>query len=155
MCKNFADPGRDREALGDFARWASVDPPSVENGINSANVFYAVRCGGRSTDPFACERTPKSPFNNTYARVVARLDYRHSVDSVNRMRRFLCATLSGEDGLELFLAMYSLVAAGLSLPEVILILVGMGAKGNPPCFSPYAALSGGPDMVTLPRRFSK
>ena len=37
MCKNFTDPGSDKAALGDFARWASTEPPSVENGINPPN----------------------------------------------------------------------------------------------------------------------
>ena len=130
MCRNFTDPGTDKTALVNFTTWASVDPPSVENGINFANVCYAVRCGGRSADLFLCARTPKSPSNNSYTRVLSRLDYRNPVDSVNRLRRFLRTTLSGTDGLELLLAMYSLVAAGIRLPEVMLIFAGEGGEGE-------------------------
>ena len=51
--------------------------------------------------------------------VVARLDYRHSVDSVNRVRRFPRATLSGVAGTEALLATYSLVDAGIRIREAI------------------------------------
>ena len=60
-----AGRGRDRNAIGDFTRWASVGPPSVENSINFANSRYAVRCGGSSTDLSVCERAPKSPTDNS------------------------------------------------------------------------------------------
>ena len=29
MCENFTDPGKDKTAMGDFARKDSADPPSI------------------------------------------------------------------------------------------------------------------------------
>lgn len=135
MRTNFTDAGRDKTVLVDLTRWASVDPPSIGNGINFANVRYAVRCGGRSADRLHRARAPKSQPGNSYSRITYRLDYRSPVGSVNRMRRSPRSTLSVGGGLELLLDTYSLAAARLRLQEVILIFTGDDGEGKSPLLS--------------------
>ena len=42
MFGNFADPGRERVALANFAKWKSRQAPERQGGVNFDNCFYII-----------------------------------------------------------------------------------------------------------------
>ena len=131
MFKNFVDPGRDRVVLSNFLKWASEPMPARQAGVNFNNRYYEICHENRPPGKLVCTRKSKSPHRNCYTSVPHDISYRLPDSAVRRMRTFLTTTFSGTGGaLEMFLAYMSLVAAGVRLPEIILIFVGPGGEGK-------------------------
>ena len=77
------------------------------------------------------KREKKSPLRNCYTRIPVEITYALPDVAVRRMHTFLSTTFAGTDGaLEMFLSYMSLVAAGVRLPEVILISAGPDGEGK-------------------------
>ena len=77
------------------------------------------------------KREKKYPLRNCYTRIPVEITYALPDVAARRMRTFLSTTFAGTDGaLEMSLSYMSLVAAGVRLPEVVLIFAGPGGEGE-------------------------
>ena len=131
MFQNFVDPGRGRIVLSNFLKWAPEPMPERQDGVNFRNRYYAIYQESEASGRLVCRRQSKSPLRKCYTSIPHDITYRLPDLAVWRMRNFLTTTFSGADrALEMLLAYVSLVAAGVRLPEIILIFVGPGGEGK-------------------------
>ena len=61
MFKNFAEPGRDRVFLSNFAKWASRPMAERQEGVNFDNCFYRISAAEVMSGAMQRVRTKNSP----------------------------------------------------------------------------------------------
>ena len=130
MFRNFADAERGRIVLSNFPKWAPGPMPSNQEGVNFENTYYSIRQEEGGGGVLVCRREQIPTSELLHAHTCG--DHiRAPRRAVRRMRTFLSTTFACADGaLEMFLSYMSLAAAGVRLPEVILIFLGPEGEGK-------------------------